>query len=190
LRDSPILASSGSTDSVWAVVLLPCRLLDGAKHSSYLALEGWKVEVDDAAARVKNHVDRCIERRKIVAYGLAHATLDAIAVDGLAHHFANGEAYAWAIGVDAAEEFTVRAQLWPQTEKVAHLLPKLLATRLVNALVVRVFAKPEDRVGGGGHRSRCGDITCFTYGTGCWGECETLPFAAIDPSRTCFECGR
>src|SRR5580704_11496663 len=106
-------------------------LLDGAEDHGYLALEGGEFEVDDAAAGVENDVDGNGEGGEIFADGLAHAALDAVAVDGLAHDFAYGEADARTGGVGVAEGRAVGAELRAQSEEVGHLLRELLAAGLV-----------------------------------------------------------
>ena len=70
--------------------------LDGAEDAGHLTLESGELEIDDAAARVEDYVDRRAKGGEIVADGLAHAAIDAIAIDGLAHDFTDGEADAGA----------------------------------------------------------------------------------------------
>lgn len=122
------------------LLLVLGELLDGAEDGGDLAVEEGEVEVDDGAAGVQDDVDGEGEEIEIVADGLAHAALDAVAVDGLAHDFADGKADAGAGGVGVAERFAVCTERGAEAVEVAHLLGELLAADLVDALVVGVFA--------------------------------------------------
>jgi hypothetical protein len=125
-------------------LLLFRRALYGTKDVSYFALKGGELKVDYAATRVKDYVDRGIESGQVVADGLAHAPLDAVAIDGLAHHFADGEANAGAGDIDIPQGRAVWSKLRTKGEEVRHLFCELLAAGFVDALVVGVFAKTKD----------------------------------------------
>src|SRR3954470_12911474 len=73
----------------WRVVAR--SLLNGAKYLRYFAVERSEVEIDDAAARMQDYINRAFERSDVAANGLAHAAFDAIPVDGLPHDLADGE---------------------------------------------------------------------------------------------------
>src|SRR5271168_3364687 len=128
----------------YRILLLFHCCLYGTKDVSYFTLERGKLQVDYAAAGVEDDVDRRVEAGKVVADRLAHAALDAIAIDGLAHDLANGESDARAGSVCVAQRCTVGAALRTQGEEVRHLLRKLFAACLVDALIVGVFAETED----------------------------------------------
>ncbi len=131
--------------------MLPFRgALDGTEDIRDLTVEGCSLEVDYTAAGVEDDINRCAEGRQVPTDGLAHAALDAIAFDSLAHDFADGESDAGACGVCVTQRRAVGAQLGAQGEKVGHLPGELFAPGLVDALVVSVFAKTEDD-GFGGH---------------------------------------
>jgi hypothetical protein len=129
-------------------------LLDGAEDVGDLALEGGEIEIDDAAARMEDYVDGCAEGGEVFADGFAHTALDAIAIDGFAQDLADGEADAWGGDAGIAKWGAIWPKLRAEAEEKAHLLCKLLAAGFVDALIVGVFAKTEDRVGGGGHGLR------------------------------------
>jgi hypothetical protein len=148
----------------WAFrLLLLSRLLDGAKDVGYFPLQRGEVEVDDAASGVEDDVHRSVERGQVFANDLPHAAFDAVAVDGLAHDFADGEADAGGVGVGVAEGGAVGPKLRAEGEEVAHLLAELFAAGLVDALVIGMFAQAEGdgrfcfaeagRRGGGGLHS-------------------------------------
>jgi hypothetical protein len=122
-------------------LLLFRRALYGTKDVSYFALESGELEIDYAATRVKDYVDRGIERGQVIADGLAHAPLDAVAIDGLAHHLADGKANAGANGVSVTQGCAVGSELRTKGEEVGHLFRELFATGFIDALVVGVFAK-------------------------------------------------
>ena len=124
--------------------MLSGGLLDGTEDGGYFTLQGGKVKVDDAAAGMEDDVDRRGEGAEVVAHHLAHAALDAVAIDGLAHDLAHGKAHARAGGAGIAERCAVGAELGAEGEEVAHLLRELLAAGLVDALIVGVFAGAED----------------------------------------------
>ena len=115
-------------------------LLDAAEDVGYFAVEEGEVEVDDGAAGVEDDVDWGGELGEVPADGLAHAALDAVAVDGLAHDLAYGES-------DARGGLGEVAVGGAGGDEVAHLLGELLAAGLVNALVVGVFPQAEDERG-------------------------------------------
>lgn len=117
--------------------------LDSAEDVGYLAVEDGEFEVDDAAARVEDNVDGSVEGGKVAADGLAHAALNAVAVDRLAHDLSYGKTDAGTGGVGIAERLAVGALQGPKGEEVAHLFGELLAARLIDALVVGVFAQAE-----------------------------------------------
>ena len=80
---------------------LGCRVvggLDAAEDGGDFALELGEVEVDDGAAGVEDDVDGRGEEGEGGADGFAQATLDAVAIDGLAEGFGDGEADARAGG--------------------------------------------------------------------------------------------
>ena len=116
--------------------------LDGAEDGADLVGEGGEGLGEDGAARVEDDVDGAVvEEREVGADGLAHAALDAVAVDGFAEGFGDGEADSGA----QREAGVVRAE----GDEEAHLTGELFAAGGVHALVVGVFAEPEDL--GDGH---------------------------------------
>jgi hypothetical protein len=117
-------------------LLLFGGLLDLTEDLGDLALEEGEFEVEDGAAGVKDDVHRGVEEVEVLADGLAQPSLDAVAVDGLAHDLADGEADAGRAGVLARRRGA-------EGEEVGHLFRELFAARLVDALVVGVFAKAE-----------------------------------------------
>jgi len=124
--------------------------LDAAEDGGDLTLELGEVEIDDRAAGMQDDVDGRGEERERGADGLAEAALDAVAVDGLAEGFGDGEADAWAGGVGSAVSGTERVE-------VGELLRELLAAGFIDELVVGVFAQTmsglRDRRGGHGRRT-------------------------------------
>jgi hypothetical protein len=95
---------------------------------------------------VKDNVNRGVEHGEVTADGLAHATPDTVAIDGLAHRFADSESNARSDGVCSAQWRAVGTELRAQKKEVGHLLCKLFAAGFVDPLEVGVFAKTE---GGG-----------------------------------------
>ncbi len=124
--------------------------LDAAEDGGDFALELGEVEVDDGAAGMQDDVDGGGELRESGADGLAQATLDAVAIDGLAEGLGNGEADARAGGGGTPVG-------WTRCVEVGELLAELLATGLVDELVVGVFAEAM------GHR-RCEMRRCEMRG--------------------------
>ena len=96
---------------------------------------------------MQDEVYRSGEQGQGMADSLPHATLDAVAVDGFAERFGNGETDAWA-GCGAALLALRRAK----GVELADLFGELLAAGLVDALEVSVFPQPVS--GGGGHGER------------------------------------
>jgi hypothetical protein len=133
-----------------ALLLLLRSSLDGAEDVSYLSVQGGELEVDHAAARMKDYVDRRTEGREVFANSLAHAAFDAVAIDRFAHDFADSETDARACGVRIAQWRAVGAYLGAEDEEVRHLFGELFAACLVNALIVGVFTKAKDE-GFGSH---------------------------------------
>jgi hypothetical protein len=130
-------------------LLLFCGDLDRAEDRGYFTFESAEFEVDNAAPGMKNDIYWGVERRQIVAYSFAHTALDAVAINCLAHYLANSETDARALGVCAAQQFAIRAELRAQGEKVRHLFRELFAAGLVNALIVSVFSETEGDSSGG-----------------------------------------
>ncbi len=99
-----------------------------------LALELGEVEVDDGAARMQDDVDGCGEQGERGADSLAHAALDAIAIDRFTERLGHREADARACcgGTSVCRTRCV---------EVGELLAELLAASLVDELVVGVFAE-------------------------------------------------
>jgi len=126
------------------VLLFFCCVLDGAEDAGYFAIEGGELEVDYAAAGMEDDVHGSAEGAEVFADGLAHAALDAVAIDGPAHDFAYGESHARACGLCATQRCTVGTELRTKSEEVRHLLRELLAAGLVDALIIGVFAETED----------------------------------------------
>jgi hypothetical protein len=153
---------SGWSFSGWGCGLLFFGgLLDLAEDLGDLALERRELEFEDGAAGVEDDIDGCLEQMQVFADGLAHAALDAVAVDGLAHDLADGEAdagradlFTWLKGAEGKEE--------------GHLFRELLAARLVDALVVGVFAEAEGDSEHGGRLS-----SEFTVWRRCRGACQS-----------------
>jgi len=129
-------------------LLLLCGALDGAEDRGNFAFKSGELKVDDAAPGVEDDIHRGVERGEIVANRFAHAALDAVAIDCLAHYFADSETDARAFGVGAAQRCAVGAELRTQSEEVRHLLRELFAASLVDALIVSVFAEAEDNGSG------------------------------------------
>jgi hypothetical protein len=123
--------------------------LDGAEDIGDFAVEGSELKIDYATTGVKDYIYRRVEGGKVVTDRLAHAALDAVAIDGLAHDLADGESDAGTAGVCVTQGFAVGANLKTQSEKIRHLLAKLLTAGFVDALIVSVFAESEDD--GSGH---------------------------------------
>jgi hypothetical protein len=144
------IASGGTGCLGRRVPLLFGGELDSVEDVGHFALQGGELKIDDAAAGVENYVYWSVEGSEVVADGLAHAALDAVAVDGLAHYFSDSKANAWTCGVRATQGCAIRAERRTQKEEVRHLLRELFAAGLVDALIVGVFAKTEDD-GSGGH---------------------------------------
>lgn len=109
--------------------------MDGAEDLGYFAVECGEVKIDDAAAGVEDDVDGSLEQVDVAADGLAHAPLDAVTIDGLPHDFAYGEAYARGIGFSG--------ECGARSDEEGHLARELFAARLIDALVVGVFAETE-----------------------------------------------
>src|SRR5271154_3176949 len=93
--------------------LLFGRLLNSAEDCSNLTLQNRKIQIDHAAARVQNNIDRQTEHIKILAHGLSHSSLDAIAIDSLSHHLPHREAHARARSVCMAHRVSISTKLWP-----------------------------------------------------------------------------
>jgi hypothetical protein len=74
------------------------------------------------------------------ADGFAEAALDAVAIDGLAEGLGDGEADAGA-GGEGAAGFSIGPERGARGVEVGELLAELLATGLVDDLVVSVFAE-------------------------------------------------
>ena len=72
------------------LLLVVGELLDCAEDGCDFAVEQGEVEVDDGAAGVEDDVNRKGEEGEVFADGLAHAALDAVAIDGLAHDLTDG----------------------------------------------------------------------------------------------------
>src|ERR1700722_13274254 len=88
---------------------LPCSsFLDGTEDGGYFALQRGEVKVDDAAARVKDDINRRAERWNVFADGFAHSAFDAVTVNRLAHNLANREPHARTACVGVAKRSTVR----------------------------------------------------------------------------------
>ncbi len=122
-------------------LLLLGGLLDGAEDLGDFTLEDGELKIEHGTAGMEDDIDGRSKQREVFADGLAHTPLDAIAVDGLPHDFANGEADAGCCEVGRLTGMRIRFR--PKGEEVAHLLRELLAARLVDALVIGVFAEPE-----------------------------------------------
>jgi hypothetical protein len=115
-------------------VLLLGGLLNLAKHLGDFAFKGGVFEFENGAARMKDDVDRGSEKSKVSANGVAHAPLDAIAIDRFTHDLTDGKTNA-----RGADFFTGKRGAKGEEER--HLLRKLFAADLVDLLVVGVFAK-------------------------------------------------
>lgn len=126
--------------------------LDSAEDVGYLSIEGGELDVDHTAARMKDYVNGSTKGGEVLADGLAHASLDTVAIDRFAHDFADSESDARACGVRIAQRRAIGAYLRAQDEEVRHLFGELFAACLVNALIVGVFTKAEDD-GFGSHMS-------------------------------------
>ncbi len=130
-------------------LLLLGGALDCAEDIGDFAVEGSELKIDYAAAGVKDYVYRRVECGQIVSDCLAHAALDAVAIDGLAHDLADGESDTRTSGICVTQGLAVGANLGTYGEEIGHLLAKLLAAGFVDALIVSVFAETEDD--GSGH---------------------------------------
>jgi hypothetical protein len=98
--------------------------LDGAEDGGDFAFELGEIEVDDGAAGMQDNIYRRGEERECGADSLAHAALDAVAVDGFAESFGNSEADAGSDGVGSAVGGTQRVE-------VGELLAELLAAGFI-----------------------------------------------------------
>ena len=108
--------------------------LDAAEDGGDFALELGEVEIDDGAAGMQDDVDWRAEQGEGRTDSLAQTALDAIAIDCLTESFRYGEANARARGGRPAI-------CWTSGVEVGELLAELLATSLVDELVVGVFAE-------------------------------------------------
>jgi len=130
----------------WARCGAVVGCLDAAEDGGDFALELEEVQVDDGASGMEDDVDGRGEEWEGGADGFAQAALDAVAVDGFAEGFGDGEADAGAWGVGAALSGAKGVE-------VGDLFGELLAAGLVDELVVGVFAQA---VGDGhGLEARC-----------------------------------
>src|ERR1700739_3588191 len=71
---------------------LVCGALDSPEGRSHFALQGSEVEIEETAARMKDDIDRSVEKRDVAANRFAHAPLDAVAVDSFADGLGDGKA--------------------------------------------------------------------------------------------------
>ena len=111
------------------------RLLP-VKDTHDLGFKFREFDGEHSAAGMKDEIEAGGEQIDMAAQGLAHAALDAIALVGLAEHFACGEA-------DAAGRHARRSGCGSQ--KPAHRSGLALAARRISALIVSVFAQTHAR---------------------------------------------
>jgi hypothetical protein len=123
--------------------------LDRAKDIADLALQRGELKIDDAPPRVQNHIHRRTKRVQILPDSLAHAPLNAVAIDRLAHHLSNRQPNARPRRIRITQGSAIRAQLRSQREEVRHLFGKLFPAGLVHPLIIGVLAKTEDASAGG-----------------------------------------
>jgi hypothetical protein len=123
--------------------------LDHTKYRSHFAFQLREFKIDGARSRMKYDVDRRLQQRKLTADGFPHASLDAIATDGVPHHFAYGQPDASAFRIGATQRTPVCSHEGARQEEVAHLLTELLAAAGIYALIVGMLAQPAS---GGNHK--------------------------------------
>jgi hypothetical protein len=103
-----------------------------------LTIQQREVEIQNSSTGVKNDIERAFEQSDIATHGFTHPALDSIPIHRLSHHLANGKANPWAGHIVASLRIARR-------DEVAHLPGELLAARLIDALVIGVFAEAKGK---------------------------------------------
>jgi len=106
------------------------------KDTHNLGLKFRKIEREHRAARMEDKIATLREQRNVSPQGLAHATLDAIALMGLAHNFAGCESHTrgWDDPVGL---------LFPWGKEPAHGGRLTLAACRVGALIISVLLQAQ-----------------------------------------------
>jgi hypothetical protein len=93
---------------------------------------------------VQHDVQRSTECRKISPYRLAHTALDPVAIYRFAHYLTHCEAHTGATRILYSKWLSIGSCEWAHAEKITHLFRELLSAGLIDALIISMFAKPED----------------------------------------------
>ena len=101
------------------------------KNTHNLGFEFRKFERHDSAARMQYEIEALGKQLHMTAQGLAHAPLDAVALMGLAQHFARGQAYA-----RPSRQCGTRVSGLLARQKPAHRRRLPLAAAGVGALII------------------------------------------------------
>lgn len=120
--------------------------LDLAEDLGNFTLEDGEFKRKHGAAWMQDHIHGRLEQRQVFTDSFAHASLDAIAIDGLAQNFANSE-------TDTRRTGFLPLDCGSKRKEVGHLLSELFTARLVNALIISMFAKAEGDGEHGGNLS-------------------------------------
>ncbi|HKO20830.1 MAG TPA: hypothetical protein VJU82_18295 [Acidobacteriaceae bacterium] len=124
------------------------RLLNSTEYLGDILLQECELDIRDPPAWVQDHIHGGLEYRDLSTHCLAHAPLDAVTHDGIAHGAADGEAHTRATNRPSRHAVLFYGLRLAQQEEVAHLLAEPLAAGPVNPLILSVPAKP---VGGDDH---------------------------------------
>ena len=132
------------------LLLLLRGILNRTKDIPDFPLQRRELEIDHTPPRMQHHIHRSTQRRQILPHSLAHPPLDAIPIDSLPHHLADGQSDARTRRIRIPQWCAILAQKRPQRKKVRHLLRKLFAASLIHALVISMLTKTESN-GSGSH---------------------------------------
>jgi hypothetical protein len=105
---------------------------------SDLTIQQGEVKIQNSSTGVKNDIERAFEQSDVTTHGFTHPALDSIPIHRLSHHLANGKPNPRAGPIVASLRIARR-------DEVAHLPGELLAARLIDALVIGVFAEAKGK---------------------------------------------
>jgi hypothetical protein len=105
---------------------------DHGKNPGNFALQCGELSTEHDPAGMQHHVDIARQQRQVEPHRFAHATLDAVALDGFAQDTASRQ-------TDARTHARMRSSIG---EKIRHRGRKMFAAPLVHTLIISVLAQP------------------------------------------------